>query len=318
MDYDSHMPFRTMLNTLNSEIVKALGPHPHIRISDSHYKTEDGTDLPIKVYQPINPPKEGSPLIVMFHGGGFCMGKPESEEMACRNFVSAFGAVCVSGSYRLAPEFKFPQPIKDAWDCVKWTVANARSLGADPSLGFILGGTSAGGIATSCLAHVARDEKLSPPLTGQYLNVPAVVLHGKLPGKYAQYAFSYEQTRDAPVLSQGAVEMFVGTYAPDENDGIWFASFNHPDGHAGLPPAYFQLNGLDPVRDEALVYERVLNVEYGIETRLDVYPGLPHDHSRFFPTLSSSEKFHKDQTEGMGWLLKKKPDWTDVKTKVVL
>lgn len=59
---------------------------------------------------------------------------------------------------------------------------NATSLGADPrSAGFIIGGGSAGGSITAVLAHLARDEQLDPPLTGQYLCVPAITCLRKQP-----------------------------------------------------------------------------------------------------------------------------------------
>ena len=38
----------------------------------------------------------------------------------------------------------------------------------------------------------------------------------------------------------------------------------------GLPPAYFQVSGVDPLRDEGLLYEKLLR-EAGIKTKLDVY-----------------------------------------------
>lgn len=52
--------------------------------------------------------------------------------------------------------------------------ANASSIGADPSKGFIVGGTSAGGSMTSVVAHLYRDEKPQPGLTGCLLVIPAV------------------------------------------------------------------------------------------------------------------------------------------------
>lgn len=48
----------------------------HINIS-----VRDGNSIPALLYQPKNPPNEGSPLIVAYHGGGWCVGKPEKEEV---------------------------------------------------------------------------------------------------------------------------------------------------------------------------------------------------------------------------------------------
>ena len=39
--------------------------------------------------------------------------------------------------------------------------------------------------------------------------------------------------------------------------------------HAGLPPVYFQVCGMDPVRDEGLLYEKLLR-EAGVKTKLDM------------------------------------------------
>jgi len=162
------------------------------------------------------------------------------------------------------------------------------------------------------LAHVARDETLSPPLTGQYLAIPALVPDSKVPEKYRQYFLSVEQNKNAPVLPVAAMDMFMRGYQPDDDDAVWFAPFNHPKGHKDLPPAFFQIDGMDPLRDEAIVYERILREENGIKTKKNLYPGLPHGHWGFFPFLKASEKFRKEQVEGVGWLLGKEPDFSKV------
>lgn len=148
------------------------------------------------------------------------MGIPEAEELSCRNLVQAFGAVCVSCSYRLAPEFQFPTGVLDAWDALKWAASSAKSLGADPEQGFILGGTSAGGNFTAVLAHKARDEGLQPPLTGLSYAVPA--LGGKnmalIPEQYRFRTISLKQNEFAPAISKAAYEMLENGYAPDVSD----------------------------------------------------------------------------------------------------
>lgn len=88
----------------------------------------------------------------------------------------------------------------------------------------------------------------------------------------------------------------------------------HPKGHRDLPPAFLQIDGLDPLRDEALIYADMLE-ESHVRTKVDVYPGLPHGHWGFFPFLEGSRKFRKDQVNGFGWLLGKEPKVQKVTTQ---
>jgi acetyl esterase/lipase len=184
-----------------------------VKEEDITVPARDGYNIPVRTYKPESPPAGGSPLIVFYHGGGFVIGGLEGEELNCRLFVQKFGCVCVNVDYRLAPEHPFPTPVLDSWDVTKWAAANASKLGADPSKGFIVGGTSAGGNISAVIGHLARDEKLSPPLTGIALLIPAVTDHRleNIDEEYKKEIISYEQNRDAPILPMKSVELFMGT-----------------------------------------------------------------------------------------------------------
>lgn len=84
------------------------------------------------------------------------------------------------------------------------------------------------------------------------------------------------------------------------------AAIAHPKGHADLPPSFFQLCGMDPLRDEGLIYAAMLE-EVGVSTKVVMYPGLPHDFALLLPQLKSVLQFRKDQVDGFGWLLGRKP-----------
>jgi acetyl esterase/lipase len=76
-----------------------------------------------------------------------------------------------------------------------------------------------------------------------------------------------------------------------------------PTGHKNLPPTYFQICGMDPLRDEGLIYERILREECAVKTRVDLYPGLPHGFRSRFPEAGFSKKQLEDSMAGMAWLL---------------
>src|SRR5271156_4107009 len=144
VDYSSLDNFKKMAEERTKASIAALGSPPsNVKQSEHQYTARDGKKIRALLYQPTSPPQTGSPLIVMFHGGGFCVGAPEGEEQSCRSFVQAFGATCVSAAYRLGPENPFPYAVNDSYDALKWATANAKSFGADPSAGFAVGGTSA-------------------------------------------------------------------------------------------------------------------------------------------------------------------------------
>ncbi|KAK7734592.1 hypothetical protein SLS57_000289 [Botryosphaeria dothidea] len=264
----------------------------------------DGSSIEALLYQPTTKPADGSPLIVAYHGGGWCVGVPESEEVNCVNAVQHFHAVALSVAYRLAPEHPFPTPVDDSWDALKWIAANASSLHADPSKGFVVHGESAGGNIATVLALLARDETLSPPLTGLSASIPAVLSKDAVPERLKGEYLSIEQNKDAPGLDAGGLDFVLSLYKPDTKSPL-FNPFNWPTGQKGLPPVFVQVCGLDPLRDEGLLYERLLREESGVKTKLVVYPGLPHAFWAFFPQLEASKQAAPKVVEGFGWLLGK-------------
>ena len=95
--------------------------------------------------------------------------------------------------------------------------------------------------------------------------------------------------------------------------------------HANLPPAFFQICGLDPLRDDAFLYDRLLR-EAGCKTYTKVYvqfqqmslyrtlmilttlasssyPGLTHAFPWEYPELQASEQYQLDVRTGLRWLL---------------
>ncbi|KAE8444360.1 hypothetical protein EG329_000670 [Mollisiaceae sp. DMI_Dod_QoI] len=301
---------------------------------DRKIPVRDGSEITIRVYKPVTKKEGGSPLIVMFHEGGWGMGDLSDEEVNCRLFSRDLGAVCVNVEYRLAPEYPFPTWINDAWDALQWCAQHASELDADPSRGFVIGGGSAGGNITAVLTHIARDEQLSPPLTGQYLGVPAIMCFlppSHIPAQYRSEYLSHPLVTPCHdpilnvdlgplgplispvirlVLSLLPLKLLASIFGMAGMSGDMssplFVPFHYGKaerGHKDLPPAFFQVCGLDPLRDEGLIYERILREEAGIKTRIDVYEGLGHYFWTNFPELEMSKTFVEDTVKGMRWLL---------------
>ncbi|KAH9869547.1 hypothetical protein IAQ61_006754 [Plenodomus lingam] len=281
------------------------GPIPDVVKETMHtVPMRDGATINVRVYQPVaGPPEGGSPLIMMFHEGGWSMGDLTDEDMNCRMFTRDLGAVCVNVEYRLAPEHKFPVGVNDCWDALKWAIAHSSQLQATPSRGLLVGGASAGGQLAAVLALQSRDEKLEPPITGQYLCVPAILPDTNVPAEVAHLYQSRSTSTNDPVLKglpPGAIE---AVYGPEQFSPLW-DPYNHPQGHKNVAKAFFQVGGLDPLRDEAVLYDRKLR-ESGVLTRFALYDGYGHMFWTNYPELEQSKRFVEDTLMGVRWLLER-------------
>lgn len=98
---------------------------------------------------------------------------------------------------------------------------------------------------------------------------------------------------------------YIGHYKPDAQSPL-ASPLLWPSGHKHQPPTYLSLCGMDPLRDEGLIYEYLLREEAGVKTRFDVYPGLPHVGPAYFPMLSQAKKYTKDREDGIKWLQNQK------------
>lgn len=267
---------------------------------DIRIPVRDGSTIAIQIHKPKALPDDGCPIFVVYHGGGFCLGGLDNEVVLCRAFT-ALGGIAVNVDYRLAPEHPFPVPCLDAYDALKWTAAHFKELGGNPQKGFLVGGISAGANFASILSYLARDDKLSPPLTGSYLSIPACGPKELFPEKYMDVYLSREQNRNAPILDDVAMKLFNNLYKPDPKSPL--RSPLAFESHKNLPPTYFQVCGMDPLRDDALIYERILSEDNGVKTKVDLYPGLPHGFWSVWVDAEFTKGFRRDSINAMKWLL---------------
>ncbi|GKT50138.1 AB hydrolase superfamily protein [Colletotrichum spaethianum] len=165
---------------------------------------------------------------------------------------------------------------------------------------FILGGVSAGGNLAAVTAQKWVSEKKKPTLKGVWLGVPWIMERETVPNKYSDLWISREQNDQSFVINSSTISSLLDSYQPDVHSPD-FSPFNNASPHQGLPPVYFQVCGQDPLRDDGLIYEKVLR-EHNVSTKIDVYPGVPHGFADLFPGFSLSVGYLRDSMRGFGWL----------------
>ena len=93
------------------------------------------------------------PVVVNFHGGGFCLGHATDDRYWARIVLEKTEHVLVSVNYRRAPEHPFPIPVDDGVNALLYLAKNAEMLGLD-TRHTALSGFSAG--ANLCFAVPLR------------------------------------------------------------------------------------------------------------------------------------------------------------------
>ena len=94
----------------------------------------------------------------------------------------------------------------------KYFAERAESTGADPSKGFIVGGSSAGGNIAAVLAQLSRLGEFEVPITGQYLSVPLIFPLELVPEKYKDDVLSPRENTNDPVLRYLGAERLKREY----------------------------------------------------------------------------------------------------------
>jgi acetyl esterase/lipase len=100
----------------------------------------------LDVYQPTGK-VTGAPVFIFLHGGGFREGDRAQYGYVARTFAK-HGIVTVVASYRLLPNFHYPDQADDARGVVAWVAKNIQRYGGDPGNVYV-GGHSAGAMLTA-------------------------------------------------------------------------------------------------------------------------------------------------------------------------
>jgi acetyl esterase len=225
--------------------------------------------IPIRIYTPNAQPQ--LPLLLYFHGGGFCIGSLESHDVICRRLANELRWKVIAVDYRLAPENAFPAGVEDCYAVTKWCTENASYLNVNPSV-IAVGGDSSGGNFATVVTLMARDRG-GPSICKQVLISPNTDFYqSHIPTKYASYA----ECGSGYLTTERGISQFWSWYIQNADLARHpYVSPMQATDLTDLPPALIITAEYDPLRDEGEAYARRLD-ESGVPVRAIRFEGTIH------------------------------------------
>ncbi len=245
--------------------IRATGgtPEPVAEVKDFTIPGEAGP-IAARIYRPTAGGQ--LPALVYFFGGGWALGVLDTADAVARMIANRAGCACVTVSYRLAPENKFPAAVHDCYTGAAWVVEHAEELGIDAGR-VAVGGDSSGGNLTAAVTLMAR-ERGTPEFIHQLLVYPNTDATADTP--------SMREVTDEHFFNKNAIAWYWGMYLTSPEDGLSpLASPLLAADLSGLPPATVITAELDPLRDEAEAYGQRL-AEAGVPCEIIRYDGMMH------------------------------------------
>jgi acetyl esterase/lipase len=254
-------------------------PMPGLELRDEHRAALDieerfvpgppgAPDVRVVVYQPKQRRTKILPILLQIHGGAFCLMHPEIFAGMEADWALHHHCVVVSVDYRLAPEHPFPAGPEDCYAALLWVASSAGELGVDLDR-LVVTGASAGGALAAALTLMSRDRS-GPKIAYQALMIPVVDDRLK--------TASHRQSVGAPGFNAAGNEGMWLHYLGEDADRSRTSPYAAParaEDLSGLPPAFVQTNGLDPLRDEGIEYALRL-MAAGVPVELYNCPGAYH------------------------------------------
>jgi acetyl esterase len=267
---------------------------PKINSDSAHtYKSVDGHDLKIWVFNPTITSKTNAPAMLFFFGGGWNSGSPTQFVKYCER-LSERGMVGIVADYRVKSRqgVQAKTCVEDALDALRYIAANATTLGIDSDrIG--VGGGSAGGHLAASLGTIHASDPAAPKAMALFN--PATIL-----------APISDDLSDAPI---GELAKMNARYQAKEEqlrariglEPVELSPFHHVASNS--PPAiiFHGTNDKTVPYESAKLFASQLR-KNGVFVDLKTYDGAGHGFFNREPYFSQTAKELEAFLLGLGWL----------------
>ncbi|UJP06680.1 MAG: alpha/beta hydrolase [Nitrosomonas sp.] len=262
-------------------------PGPQVAsVQELGIESRDGYRISARWYKPLEfaQTSDPQPVLLYFHGGGYCLGSLDSHDSLCRSLAALTPCHVLHVAYRLAPEYRFPYAVNDAHDAYRWLLAQGFAHGFDTSR-MAVGGDSVGGTLATGITIMARDENRQPPVC-QLLLYPCTSAW--------QDSESHRRLASGYLLEAKTLQWMFNLYLRTDADRAdWrFAPLEVAD-LSKLAPARLVLAEYDPLLDEGMAYAGRLQAS-GVDTQVNVYSGMVHDFARLGNIVEEAQQVRRD------------------------
>lgn len=255
----------------------------NVTIKSVDIKTGDGSCITAR--WAANREFSGKRAVLYIHGGGMMIGTAADSDDAVAAYVEATGVGMLSVDYRLSPEFRYPIPVNDCFDSLRWLIRNAADIDIDPGHISVMGESSGGCLAAS-VALLARDEGIH--LDRQLLIYPMLDDRTKAADKNILPFLTWSEQDNVT-----GWQAYLGDrYGEKELSG--YASPSRCTDLAGVAPAYIEVGELDLFRDEDINYGLNL-LRAGVPVEMVLHSGVPHSFDSLAPGAEVSRRAFKDR-----------------------
>ncbi|KAI0882984.1 alpha/beta-hydrolase [Annulohypoxylon maeteangense] len=300
--------------TMSKHLFQSTGLNKLVATQDHVVPTRDGQSITVRSYRPVLLGSKPLPGYVYHHGGGFIFGALDTELFNCSWLAHSLSMTVVHVCYRHTPQVQGLTPWHDALDGFEWVATHTEILGIDASR-IVVGGISAGASLTAQVVQSelrrARETGAPNRVKGQVLGIPSL-LHWKA---FPYHLFagkertSMVQCKDAPILNFKRLNLFSALLGDeiDPSHPTWSPGLADEEDLKGMPPAAFLVAGLDPLRDEGLLYATKLK-NAGVRTNVHIFPGLPHVFYAFVQ-LPSHKRWNEAMLGCLRWAAADEDGW---------